>query len=174
MTCLTLSIAFQAALMAAGAETYAEAHKETTETGRPMVVMVGADWCPACVTMKDSVLPQIRQRGTLRRVAFATVNYDREQTLAEQLTQGGPIPQLLMFRRTPAGWRLRRLVGGQSAETIESFIDEGVKLSQQTEKAKTAPAQGQASAQPEAAPPKAAPAQTVSATTPAKPEPVAN
>jgi len=93
-----------------------------------MVIMVGADWCPACQTMERFVLPEIQRRGILRRVAFAIVNVDRERELSQALTSGGPIPQLLMYRRTSAGWRLRRLIGGQSVETVESFIDEGVRL----------------------------------------------
>ena len=51
MTSLTLVIAMQATMLAAGAETYADAHRQTCETGQPLVVMVGADWCPACQQM---------------------------------------------------------------------------------------------------------------------------
>jgi thioredoxin-like negative regulator of GroEL len=106
--------------------TYAEARKASTETGQPMVVLVGADWCPACKVMKDTVLPQIRQHGVLRRVAFALVNFDREKELAGQLTAGGPIPQLLVFRREGSDWRLRRLIGGYDAKTVENFIAQGI------------------------------------------------
>jgi len=127
MTGLGLAAIVQLAVLAAGAdETYAEAHRATNETGRPMVVMVTADWCFACQQMKNEVIPQCRQRGLLRRVAFAVVNLDRERELGTQLTNGGPIPQLLMYRRTAQGWRMNRLIGGQNLETIEGFIKEGV------------------------------------------------
>ncbi len=126
MTTLGLTAVMQMALLATGTETYADAHKATTETGRPMVVMVGADWCAACQHMKQDVLPQVRSRGVLRKVAFAMVNLDQERELGSQLTRGGPIPQLLMYRRTKEGWRLRRLIGGQSPETVSEFINEGL------------------------------------------------
>ena len=121
-------------MIAADPESYAEAHRVTTETGRPMVVMVGADWCPACREMKETVLPQVRQTGVLRRVVFAIVNLDRERELGRRLTRGGPIPQLLMFRRTTNGWRLRKLVGCKNPKAVETFIDEGIQLDQAAKK----------------------------------------
>lgn len=123
----------QAAVLVTGAdsESYADAHERVMSTGQPMVVMVGADWCPACQVMKNQVLPRVRERGILAKVAFAIVNLDRERELGAQLTNNGPIPQLLMYRKTSAGWRLRRLIGGQSEGAVESFIDEGIAADQQ-------------------------------------------
>jgi thiol-disulfide isomerase/thioredoxin len=108
------------------AETYEEAHRRTVETGKPMVVMVSTDWCVPCQAMKKNVLPRVRERGLLRKVAFAIVNPDRERKLAAELTDGGPIPQLIMYRRKGDGWVRKTLVGGQSVETVEEFIKEGL------------------------------------------------
>ena len=133
MTSLLCATIVQAAIMAtavdatpASLETYAEARRTTTETGKPMVVMVSTDWCPPCQMMKKTVLPRVREHGLLRKVAFAMVNPDRDRDLAEKLTGGGPIPQLLMFRKTANGWVRKKLVGGQSTETVEEFITEGL------------------------------------------------
>ncbi len=131
MTSLTLSIAMQVALLGANPSvdtSYAKAHEATTKTGQPMVILVGAKWCPACVQMKDAVVPQLKKRGSLTEVSFAEVDIDREQKLGKQLTKGGPIPQLLMYRKTKLGWRLRRIIGGRSVEKVESFIADGVAL----------------------------------------------
>ena len=125
-------------MMAPDPESYAEAHRVSTQTGRPMVVMVGADWCPACREMREAVLPQVRQTGVLRRVVFAIVNLDRQRELGHRLTRGGPIPQLLMFRKEPNGWRLRRLIGCKNPEAVETFIDEGIQLDQAARKTKPA------------------------------------
>ncbi len=110
----------------AGAETYAEAHRSTVETGKPLVVMVGTDWCQPCQTMKRTVLPRLRERGFFKKIAFALVNPDRDGKLAEELIGGGPVPQLVMFRKTSKGWMRRKLVGGQSEEAVEQFIKEGL------------------------------------------------
>lgn len=128
MTSLTLATILQASIIAVGADDYAAARRETTDTGRPMVILVGADWCPACQTMKNEVVPQVKRRGLLGRVAYAVVNLDRQKDLGQQLVADGPIPQFIMYRKTRDGWKRRRLVGGQSAESVEAFIKEGLEL----------------------------------------------
>lgn len=126
-------------------ETYADAHQTCMKTGKPMLVMVSTEWCPACQVMKRRVLPQIRERGLLRRVAFASVNPDNEGELSRQLIGVGPIPELVMYRKTPRGWIRRVMVGSQSVETVEQFINQGIavdgndaKASDAVEKAKAA------------------------------------
>lgn len=127
MTSLSLAAILQAAVLSTGATTYAEAHQQNAETGRPLVVLIGADWCPHCVVMKRSTVPQLASRGWMQRVAFAEVNSDREGALAQQLMQGGPIPQLIMFHRTADGWQRNTLVGSRSISEIESFLQQGLK-----------------------------------------------
>jgi thiol-disulfide isomerase/thioredoxin len=105
-------------------ETYTEARREITETGRPMVVMVSTDWCGPCQSMKRNVLPRLRERGIFKKVAFAQVNADRDSELAKELTGGGPVPQLVMYRRSGRGWIRSKLIGGQSVEKVEQFINE--------------------------------------------------
>jgi thioredoxin-like negative regulator of GroEL len=137
--------------LAAGADdpdTYAKAHETTMKTGKPMVVMVSTDWCAPCQVMKKTVIPQVRERGLLRRVAFAVVNPDRDHDLAQRLIGGGPVPQLLLFRKTREGWQRKALVGGQSVEAVEQLITEAVtkdgpdskKEESKTETVKEAPA----------------------------------
>ena len=133
MTTMLCATIMQAALLVTGAdptaakaETYAAARRVTVKTGKPMVVMVSTDWCPPCQVMKKTILPRIRERGLLRKVAFAMVNPDREGELADQITGGGPIPQLVMFRKTPKGWVRKKLIGGESVETVEEFIKDGL------------------------------------------------
>ena len=128
MTSLALATILQASIIAVGADDYAAARRETTDTGRPMVILVGADWCPACQTMKNEVVPQVKRRGLLGRVAYAVVNLDRQRNLGRQLVADGPIPQFIMYRKTREGWKRRRLVGGQNVETVEAFIKEGLEL----------------------------------------------
>ena len=74
MNSLVMIALCSAALGANEGETYADAHQATMKTGKPMLVMVSTEWCPACQVMKRRIMPQIRERGLLRRVAFATVN----------------------------------------------------------------------------------------------------
>ena len=142
MEIMLCAVAVQAALLLTGveakttyAETYTEAHRATLETGKPMVIMVSTDWCPPCQVMKKKILPRVREHGLLRKVAFAVVNPDRDSELANQITGGGPIPQLVMFRKTPKGWVRKKLIGGQSVETVEEFINDGLAMNRAEKKA---------------------------------------
>ncbi len=126
MISLTCTAILHAALLSTGGATYTEAHQLNQQTGRPLVVLVGADWCPHCRVMKQSTLPQVAQRGLLGKVAFAEVNSDHEGVLARQLMEGGPIPQLIMFRKTADGWQRSSLVGSRSLGEIESFLQQGI------------------------------------------------
>jgi thioredoxin-like negative regulator of GroEL len=116
--------------MATGAETYAEAHQESVETGKPMFVLIGADWCGPCQELKKTVIPQIEKKGLMKRVAFVKINADQESDLAKQLGGGGSIPQLILLRKTDSGWGRRKLVGLQSADTLEKFIKEEIDLAE--------------------------------------------
>ena len=135
MTSLTLAAVLHLSVAAAGTHSYADAHRATAETGQPIVVMVSAEWCGACKEMEKTVLPQVAKRGLLKKVSFAVVNVDREATLARKLIGSGPVPQLVMFRRNGKGWLRKRLVGGQTPEAVEKFIEQGVARDEAAKKA---------------------------------------
>jgi thioredoxin-like negative regulator of GroEL len=125
---------------ASNTTTYAEAHRITAKTGKPMIIMVGTDWCGPCQQMKKSILPEVRKHGMFKDVSFAMVNADQQQDLARKLTGGGPIPPLVMYRKTNDGWKRSKLVGGQSVKKVESFINKGLSLDRADKKAvKTSP-----------------------------------
>ena len=142
MTTMLCAAAIQVSLLLTGAEaktdnteTYTEAHRATIETGKPMVIMVSTDWCAPCQVMKKTIMPRVRERGLLRKVAFAMVNPDREGKLAEEITGGGPVPQLVMFRKSSKGWVRKKLIGSQSEEEAEKFINEGLAANESEKKA---------------------------------------
>jgi len=126
MTTISLAILLQTAALATTTNSYAEARAKTAETGKPLVVLVGADWCPACQQMKNSALPQVARRGALAKVAYAVVNTDQHRELSQQLMRGSSIPQLIMYRETATGWKRESLVGAQDPAAIESFINRGL------------------------------------------------
>jgi thioredoxin-like negative regulator of GroEL len=134
MNSLIMIAMCSAAVGANDGESYTEAHQASMKNGKPMLVMVSTEWCPACQVMKNRILPQIRERGLLKRVAFATVNPDHEGDLSRQLIGGGPIPQLVMYRKTPRGWIRRVMVGSQSVENVADFINQGTVADDEAEK----------------------------------------
>ena len=154
MTNLTLSILLQVSILGAGpqakANEYAQAYEKAAANGQPIMVLVGADWCPACVTMKSAVIPEIRRRGSLGKVAFATVNTDNQSQLANQLMTGGGIPQLIMFYKSDKGWKRTQVIGSVSAETVETMINRGISATEAA-KSKTTTAANTTPAKPIAA-----------------------
>jgi len=154
---LGVAVVLQVALLATGGESYAEAHKATTEKGCPLVVVVGATWCPACQQMRKDVIPEVKRHGILRNVAFAEVDLDEEHDLGAELTDGGPIPQIVVYRRTSLGWRLRRLIGGQDVRTVEQFILQGVQSDEKDSQGGKKQPEGEKPAQAKAASAKANP-----------------
>jgi thiol-disulfide isomerase/thioredoxin len=120
------SIAFAAvlhfSLTTTGAQTYAEAYGQHLESGRPLLVLVGADWCPACRTMKQSIIPQAQRQGVLKGVELAMINTDQQPELARKLMSGGSIPQLIIYHKSASGWQRKDLVGAQSVSAIQQAV----------------------------------------------------
>lgn len=126
---VALSVAMQAVMLVSGADAYEDAYQKSTENGTPLLVLVGADWCPGCVTMKQGVLARLRDRGRLHRVNYTTVNLDESSDLAGKLMQGGTIPQLIVFTKTPNGWHREQITGATSEDSVESLIDKALAMS---------------------------------------------
>ncbi len=122
MTSLALTVALQAVLLAAPEQDYSVAYQKSLDSGRPLVVLLGADWCPACLTMKNSILPKVSEQGGLKDVEFSYVDIDRQSKLAEVLARARSIPQLIRFERRPSGWISGVLLGAQSPEKVTSFV----------------------------------------------------
>jgi len=123
---LVFAFVMQASLAANASDNYAEAYRQHTTNGKPLLVLVGADWCPGCRKMKEQVIPQARKQGVLEDVAFATVNTDHDRDLAQKLMRGSSIPQLVLFHHTEDGWVRTQLTGAQSTETLKKLVSNHV------------------------------------------------
>lgn len=134
MTGLTTSLLL---VLATGAQPYDKAYETMQTEGQPLLVLVGADWCPACQTMKSSTMARLERGGKLQGVAFTVVNSDRQSNLAQKIMRGSSIPQLVMYERTETGWHRSQLTGGQSERQVEAFIARAVSRSKAQMASKT-------------------------------------
>ncbi len=127
MTSLTMSIVLQAAVLGGSGQDqqYADAYQRSLRSGRPLVVLLGADWCPGCRVMKGRVMPEVAKEGGLRDVEYVYVDIDRQPELGDQLSRSNSIPQLLRFTPTRDGWQSGLLTGAHSPQTVASFINAG-------------------------------------------------
>lgn len=118
---------FQTALLTAGAQPYDQAYERTQTGQKPLMVLVGADWCPGCRTMKQSVLPRMEQTGRLTPVNYSVVNTDHQPNLAGRLMRGNSIPQLILFTPLPNGkWHREQITGAVSEAQVDAMISRGL------------------------------------------------
>jgi len=119
-----LSILFtaQTSLLAAEPSGYEKAFQEAQTRKQPLIVLVGATWCPGCQTMKQTVMPQMSRRGDLKNVSYATVDADAEPELAGSLMRGGAIPQLIVFHQQGGKWQREQIVGATSEEKVRQLV----------------------------------------------------
>ncbi len=103
---------------------YASAYKEAMAAKKPLMVVVGAEWCPACNVLKTSTIQPMLSTGDLDQVSVAVVDRDAEPELAAQLTKGERmLPQIIMFTPTESGqWERRKLTGYQPRQPVRNLV----------------------------------------------------
>src|SRR5687767_292234 len=97
MTGLLLCIAMMAAPADHQPINYDDAYESANKTKKPMLILVSADWCPACRVMKQSTLPQLFREGKLAGVTYTIVDVDQMPRLSSQLMRSNSIPQLILW-----------------------------------------------------------------------------
>jgi thioredoxin-like negative regulator of GroEL len=125
---VAMAALLQTSILGASPLSYEQAFEENAKTGKPLVVLVGAEWCGACRVMKSQTLPQIVGDDVFKQVAFTVVDSDKQGEIARQVTGGGSIPQLVMFHREGNGWRQEKLVGAQSPRAVLQFLRRGIQV----------------------------------------------
>ncbi|TWU42028.1 thioredoxin family protein [Novipirellula artificiosorum] len=107
---------------------YATAYQESLRENKPLMVVVGAPWCPACNVLKNSTIKPMAQTGELDDVCVAVIDKDQDPELVEQLTRGEKmLPQIILFTKTGSGqWNRSRLMGFQPKQPIRSLIQKAI------------------------------------------------
>jgi thioredoxin-like negative regulator of GroEL len=101
---------------------YREAYAEAQDSKRPLMIVIGADWCQACVDLKNTTIPQMQKQGKLDGVVLTFVDIDQDPDLARQLLGGPSIPQVIVFSKGEAGWNRKQLTGKQSSDSVAAII----------------------------------------------------
>jgi thioredoxin-like negative regulator of GroEL len=102
---------------------YADAYQQSVDQEKPLMVVVGAPWCPACKVLKETTIKQMAQTGELDSVSLAVINRDEEPELVKQLTEGEKmLPQIIVFTKDHGSWKRLRLKGFQPKKPVRSLI----------------------------------------------------
>ncbi|TWT83518.1 Thioredoxin [Planctomycetes bacterium CA13] len=107
---------------------YESAYKESLREDKPLMVVVGAPWCPACNVLKSSTIEPMARTGELDDVCVAVIDKDQNPELVEQLTKGEKmLPQIILFTKTESGrWSRRKLMGFQPKQPVRSLIKKAI------------------------------------------------
>ncbi len=101
---------------------YEDAYRKAQEEKKPLVVLVGADWCHACKTMKSDTIIPMTASGDLKEVIYTQVDKDERPELAQQVMQGKTLPQIVVFCESDTGWKRFSLTGLQSERRVKELI----------------------------------------------------
>ncbi|MEM6472233.1 MAG: thioredoxin family protein [Planctomycetota bacterium] len=103
---------------------YKAAYQESIQQDKPLMVVVGAPWCPACNVLKQTTIEPMAATGELDDVSVAVLDRDSNPELVKQLTKGEKmLPQIIVFARTDSGqWKRRDLKGYQPKQPVRNLI----------------------------------------------------
>jgi thioredoxin-like negative regulator of GroEL len=119
---LSTAIVLQTALLTPGGGTYEAAYARADSQNKPLLILVGAAWCPGCQVMKNETIPSFHRRGGLSKVVYVQVDADARPELTRQLLRGNSIPQLILYTKAGKYWRRSHLTGAQPASEIQTFL----------------------------------------------------
>ena len=101
---------------------YEAAYRKAQEEKKPLVVLVGAEWCPACKTMKSDTIDPMKNAGELEEVVYTQLDKDAHPELADQVMQGKTLPQIVVFSESESGWKRYSLTGIQTPRRVKELI----------------------------------------------------
>lgn len=105
-------------------QNYTLAYKQSVEEDKPLMVVIGAPYCPACQVLKQTTIADMTRSGELDNVSVAVVDRDAEPELAKQLMADETmIPQIIFFNKSSDGqWKRSRLMGYQPVQPVRSLL----------------------------------------------------
>ncbi len=136
MTFVTAQLAMQIAILSTATvhtDTYRDAYQKAESHKQPLLVLVGAETSQDCQTMKAENMPALKRDGSLNEIAYAVVDSDNHPKLAQLLTQGELLPQLVLYTRVRDQWRRSQMNGANSPDQIRQFVAREVSRSKELE-----------------------------------------
>ena len=118
-----LLVALQLCLVSWNSQGYDKAYHQSLESGEPLLVRVGADWCGACQVMKKRIMPQLDKEGALRDIHCTELNLADDEELASRISKVNTIPCLILFTKSDDKWQKSELIGMHNRKSVKAFLD---------------------------------------------------
>jgi len=119
---LALVVVFCLANLGFAQEDYDAAVKRAEAENKPLMVIIGASWCPSCQVLKKETIEQMKKDGELDEIILVYVDKDNKPTLAEQLMRGNTLPQTIGFKKDSDGWKRYSLSGLLSKLRVRELL----------------------------------------------------
>ena len=116
---------------------YATAYKHAQAGTKPMLVVVTAQWCAPCQMLKRTTLRDMMAQNGFKDFYFAMVDVDRDAGVAAKLTEGRPVPQVIIFERNGTSWTRRYSIGYHTVDTLQAFLAPSIKPDVRTAEAQS-------------------------------------
>ncbi len=107
-------------LCAAPDHSYNDAVDVHNDTGKPLVVLIHAEWCGPCRQMQKQVIPKVRN---LDKAAYGELDYDQHTDTARSMMVGGSVPQLIVYVKKNGEYIKTVYHGSRTAVQIEAIIN---------------------------------------------------
>lgn len=101
---------------------YEAAYKQAQEQHKPLLIVVGAEWCAACKVLKSQTIEPMQTSGKLENVVVTIVDKDARPELAEKLMDGKTLPQLVVFAEGSDGWKKFSTTGISSENRVLELL----------------------------------------------------
>ncbi len=98
---------------------YETAYQKAQEEHKPLLIVVGAEWCAACKILKAQTIDPMQSSGKLQDVVVTVLDKDERPELAQQLMQGSSLPQLIVFAK--GGRWLEKVFAQRAAKRKSGF-----------------------------------------------------
>ena len=118
---VALAVCSQASTFAGEPVSFETAYGNAKQTGRPIIAVLGAKWCPGCVVLKKQTIPAALRQGGLRDVEVTHVDVDKQKAIAAKLQQGTLIPQVVRMTWNGEKWDIKRYDGVPNVTTVQEF-----------------------------------------------------
>ena len=115
-------LCWSTAAIAGGALPFdADAFKEATKAGKPVLVEIHADWCAECKA-QNIVLTKLTQEPAFRNVVRFRVDYDRQKELVN-FFKARKQSTLVLYKGDA---EITRLVGETNERKIRQMVDKAM------------------------------------------------
>lgn len=100
---------------------YKAAYNSAKESGKPLIVLITADWCEWCHKLERESIAPLRANGELDDCEYIVLDLDHDKE-AKQIVGKQSIPVLMRYQFTNGKWQASKMAGYKPKDEVLSFL----------------------------------------------------